>query len=52
MGKNLYDGFPKLEAWVKRCVEVLGPHFEARHKAVMEAKENSVLGSDPEPLKQ
>ena len=52
VGKNLYDGFPKLEAWVKRCVEVLGPHFEARHKAVMEAKENSVLGSDPEPLKQ
>ena len=51
VGKNLYAGFPMVEAWVKRCVDVLGTHFEAHHKAVMEAKEKAVLGLDPEPLK-
>ena len=51
VGKNLYDGFPKLEAWVKRCVDVLGTHFEIHHKAVFEGKEKAILGLDPEPLK-
>ena len=51
VNKNIYEGFPNIEKWVKECIVLLNPYFDKHHEALIKLKESGKLGSDPGPIK-